>query len=378
MKKRFNISINKNIDKIKIDGMITPSRAMANALKGSNFMHNQVDADVKKAYYNQLQVIAEDYVKTHISKGGLKDIKDFAKSIQELYHDIKTRPRDNIDIKTAIDRGFIPNKLGSAKNTKTILYVMDIYDQMFRHINRGVELSNKITLKHAKKDEDDIPNLLSFLDFAVPTHSYLNNEDYAETLSPDAIKKLIAYKASSSAYGSDEDTYSLETKKLKNISNADLAMNRARSGNFNSAQEIASLTSNKHVKALLFMNNLYKAVTGQGWADIKDIMDQLTPYEISLAYKNTAKTLKNLGKSVEFIFKYKDEKFSDDNDTYETFKAALLKQLDNHMKKVQKQIDADETLKQLQEKSNKDNNALIDTKNINIVNDIFDGAKLEV
>ena len=48
------------------------------------------------------------------------------------------------------------------------------------------------------------------------------------------------------------------------------------------------------------------------------------------------------------------------------------------MKKIEKQIDADETLKQLQEKSNKDNNALIDTKNINIVNDIFDGAKLEV
>ena len=376
--KKFNISVNKNIDKIKIDGMITPGRAMINALKGSNFMHNQVDADVKKAYYNQLQVIAEDYVKTHIGKGGLKDIKDLAKSVQELYPDIKTRPRDSIDIKTAIDRGFIPNKLGSAKNTKNIIYVMDIYDQMFRHINRGVELSNKITLKHAKKDEDDIPNLLSFLDFAVPTHSFLDKADYAETLSQNTIKKLITHKAVSSAYGADDTTYSLNTGKIKQLSKADIVMNRARSGNFNSAQEIASLTNNKHVKSLLFINNIYKAVTGQGWSDIKDIMDQLTPYEISMAYKNTAKTLKNLGKSVEFIFKYKDEKFSDDTDTYDTFKDALLEQLDRHMKKIEKQIDADKTLKQLQEKSNKDNNALIDTKNINIVNDIFDGAKLEV
>lgn len=376
--KKFNISINKNIDKIKIDGMITPSRAMANALKGSNFMHNQVDADIKKAYYNQLQVIAEDYVKTHTGKGGLKEIKDFAKSIQELYPDIKTRPRDTIDIKTAIDRGFIQNKLGSTKNTKTILYVMDIYDQMFRHINRGVELSNKITLKHAKKDEDDIPNLLSFLDFAVPTHSFLDKADYAETLSETAIKKLITHKAVSSAYGADETTYSLNTGKIKQLSNADIVMNRARSGNFNYAQEIASLTSNKHVKSLLFINNLYKAVNGQGWSDIKSLMDQLTPHEIELAYKQAAKTLKNLGKSVEFIFKYEDEKFSDDTDTYETFKDALLKQLNNHMKKVEKQINANKKLKQLQEKSNKDNNALIDTKNINIVNDIFEGAKLEV
>lgn len=376
--KKFNISVNKNIDKIKIDGMITPGRAMINALKGTNFMENNVDANVKKAYYNQLQVIAEDYIKTHSGKGGLKDIKDLAKSVQELYPNLKMHNRDDVNIKVAIDMGVIPSKIGSTKNTKTVIYIMNLYDQMFRHINRGVAEANKITLKHAKKDETEITNLLRFLDFAVPTHSFLDKADYAETLSYTAIKKLIAYKASSSAYGADKTTYSLNTGKIRQLSKADIVMNRVRSGNFNSAHDIASITNNKHVKALLFINNLYKAVAGQGWSDIKSLMDQLTLSEISMAYKKASKKLNNLGKSIEFIFKYKDEDFSDDTDTYDAFKDALSEQLDKHMKKIEKQIDADKTLKQLQEKSNKDNNALINTKNINIINDIFEGAKLEV
>ena len=221
-------------------------------------------------------------------------------------------------------------------------------------------------------------NLQSILDFGILTTSMLHKTSSVETLSHTTIENLVKQKTWSSAYGSDPTAYKFSgIQNIKKIKDADKLMRAIREGRVGSAENIAKLTKNKNVKALLFINNLYASVIKQGWSELRDIMDKLTPSEIRDAYNDADKTLSKLGKSIEFVFKYEDESYSDDTDTYDALYDALTKQLNKHLEKVAKQEDAKRVQSYLQQQASKNKKyTSIELENIPTVNDVFAGATL--
>lgn len=345
----FSINTNIRIPEINIgSNLITPGKAMNEALRKINFdlaKEGKIDPSVRRAYYGQIRLIAEDYLRHNNWR--VSEVKNLAKDIQKDHPSVKLQSLENLKtrgrlaINEALKQGYIDNVTSKNETYKT-LYVMNLLDQMWRAVNKGVMISNiAIEKEYTSSKWDDAYNKQSILDFGMlVTGDLAGMPNTVRTLSFSTIKKLVLKKSKSSAVGSDPTAFSYDLKSIRKLPKSKQLLADIRSGRLR-GYEVIERTRNKHARSLVFINTLYRSFVGQGWSDIKGLADKLSPYELKLAFYEAKKVLDKHGISIDIIFTYHSDDTSDDT---KTAHSELFKALENRVNKkiasLQKKKDA--------------------------------------
>lgn len=382
----FGVSINNNIPKLDVSYKLgVPTTPIKSGIKND-------------AYYKQLELFARNYVHSHYKdyggkpkKGdeGLKSFKQLVNDFTKIYNlpNVSKNVKD-IDVNAA--KKFTTEKYTSNKERQQTAYMMYFVDKIIDTINTNVTKSNLQTAKIYDVDTSNLQDKLdvnkfdvdfsamSKLDLGIVRENVLRKKFEVETIDYASFEKLVRKKMISSRYGSDPTAYNFKVfadkKMLKNAKFKQLIKD-IRSGAKISTEYIANVSNYKSVRSLRFLSNLYRSVVEQGWSDIKDIFDQLTPSEIEKVYNNAKDKLGKLGKQIEFVFKYLEEQTDDISDVHDILLDEAKKQLYKHIQKQAEKKDAQEVLDVLNNIAGK-KVATINTEGYTSVNNVFAGAQL--
>lgn len=271
---------------------------------------------LKEAYFEEVRLFAESYLAS--TAGKISDIKGLAKSVPDLVvRDLSHAKIANVGV--AIKEGFLPKdyKVSHDKGyIKKVLYTMDTVNRILEKINTDIIKYNKSVIKNINGNEN-LP-LMSYLDVGYMYESTIHDGFMVETIDFKRFADRVSHKAEAAAYGADKSAFSYVIRK-----EAKNALSKVREGSFSSIKELGETTSGKNTRSLLFINNLYKAVIGQGWEELRSLMDQLTPGQIRDAFNLAKERLDKYDKGIEFIFMYKDDKFSTDENQYAALEDAF-------------------------------------------------------
>lgn len=350
------------------------------------------------AYYKQLELFARNYVHSHYKeyggkpkKGdqGLKSFKQLVKDFTKIY-EIPNISKDIKDIKIDAAKKYTKEKYTSNKERQQVAYMMYFVEKIIDTINANVTKSNiqmaeiygvdtsnlqdKIDINKTKVDL----SFMSKIDIGIVRENVLRKKFEVETIDYASFEKLVRKKMISSRYGADPTAYTfkaLADKGLTKDQKFKQLIKDIRSGSNISTERIAKTAKFKSVKSLRFLANLYKSVIAQGWSDVKDIFDQLTPSEIEKAYDNAKDKLEKLGKQIEFVFKYRDEQTDDISDVHDILLDEARQMLYKHMKKEAEKKNAQEVLDTLNKIAGRKVDK-VDVTEFTSVNDVFAGAEL--
>lgn len=382
----FGVSINNDIPKLDVSYKLgVPTTPIKAGIKND-------------AYYKQLELFARNYVHSHYKdyggkpKTGDEGLKSFKKLVNEFtkIYNIPNVSKNISDIDVNAAKRFTSEHYTSNKERQQVTYMMYFTEKILDTINMNVTKSNLQTAKVYNVDTDDLQDKLdvnkidvyfsamSKLDLGIVRENVLRKKFEVETINYDSFEKLVRKKIVSSRYGSDPTAYTfkaLGNKKLLKSSKFKQLIQDIRSGAKLSTEYIARMSNYKSVRALRFLSNLYKSVVEQGWSDVKDIFDKLTPSEIDDAYNSAKHELEKLGKQIEFVFKYEDEQTDDISDVHDILLDEAKKQLYKHMQKQAEKEQAQEVLDLLNKQAGR-KISTINTDKYTSVNDVFAGAKL--
>ena len=385
----FGVSINNDIPKLDVSYKLgVPTTPIKSGIKND-------------AYYKQLELFSRNYIHSHYKdyggkpkKGdeGLKSFKQLVKDFTKIYN-IPNVSKDIKDVDITAAKKFTKEKYTSAKERQQTAYMMYFVDKIIDTINTNVTKSNLQTAKiynvddtSSLQDKLDVNKIdvdfsaMSKLDLGVVRENVLRKTFEVETINYASFEKLVRKKMISSRYGADTTAYTfraLADKALTKNQKFQILIKDIRSGAKLSTEYIAKIANFKSVKALRFLSNLYRSVVEQGWSDIKDIFDQLTPSEIEKVYNNAKDELEKLGKQIEFVFKYREEQTDDISDVHDILLDEARQMLYKHMKKEAEKKDAQEVLDTLNKIAGRKVDK-VDVNGFTSVNDVFAGAEIKL
>lgn len=385
----FGVSINNDIPKLDVSYKLgVPTTPIKAGIKND-------------AYYKQLELFARNYVHSHYKdyggkpkKGdeGLKSFKQLVKDFTEIYS-IPNVSKDIKDIDVTAAKKFTKEKYTSNKERQQVAYMMYFTEKILDTINTNVTKSNLQTANvynvddtSSLQDKLDVNKIdvdfsaMSKLDLGIVRENVLRKKFEVETINYASFEKLVRKKMISSRYGADPTTYTfraLADKALTKNQKFQILIKDIRSGAKLSTEYIAKTAKFKSVKALRFLANLYRSVIEQGWSDVKDLFDQLSPSEIESVYNKAKRKIEKLGKQIEFVFKYEDEQTDDISDLHDILLDESRKELFRHMKKEADKKDAQEVLDTLNKIAGRKVDK-VDVNGFTSVNDVFAGAKIEL
>lgn len=385
----FGVSINNDIPKLDVSYKLgVPTTPIKAGIKND-------------AYYKQIELFARNYVHSHYKdyggkpkKGdeGLKSFKQLVKDFTKIYN-LPNISKDIKDVDINAAKHYTSEKYTSNKERQQVTYMMYFVDKIIDNINTNVTKSNIQTAKiynvddtSSLQDKLDVNKIdvdfsaMSKLDIGIVRENVLRKKFEVETIDYASFEKLVRKKMISSRYGADPTAYTfraLADKSLTKNQKFKQLIKDIRSGAKISTEYIAKVANYKSVRSLRFLSNLYRSVVEQGWSDIKDIFDQLTPSEIEKVYNNAKDELEKLGKQIEFVFKYREEQTDDISDIHDILLDEARQMLYKHMKKEAEKKDAQEVLDTLNKIAGRKVDK-VDVNGFTSVNDVFAGAEIKL